>query len=118
MSNIWRTGLTVDVRYARFDSAFAAGTYRMASISRDLNDRFRLNLQGGRQDFGSALTKDRGGYFANLLLETDLGPRYFFESTFTMQRGGVEQYNQWSATIGIRFDNRARERAASHDGQR
>lgn len=112
MSNIWKTGLTADVRYAKFDSAFARGTYRMASVSRDLNDRFRMSLQGGRQDFGSALTKDRGGYFANLLFETDLGSRYFFDSTFTTQRGGLEQYNQWSATIGIRFDNRAHQRRA------
>jgi hypothetical protein len=118
MSNIWRTGLTADVRYARFDSAFAAGTYRMASISRDLNDRFRLSLQGGRQSFGSALTKDRGGYFANLLVETDLGSRYFLDSTFTTQRGGLEPYNQWSATIGFRFDNRAKDRMAIHETQR
>jgi hypothetical protein len=118
MSNIWRTGLTADVRYARFDSAFAAGTYRMASISRDLNDRFRLSLQGGRQSFGSALTKDRGGYFANLLVETDLGSRYFLDSTFTTQRGGLEPYNQWSATIGFRFDNRAKDRMATHETQR
>jgi hypothetical protein len=117
MSNIWKTGLTVDGRYARFDSAFASGTYRMGSVTRDLNDRFRLSLQGGRQEFGSALSKDTGGHYANLLLESDLSSRYFLDGSFTTQRGGTQEYNQWTTTIGIRFDNRSRERRASRATQ-
>jgi hypothetical protein len=115
MAQIWKTGLTVDARYARFDSAFAAGDYRMVSVSHELGDRLRLEMQGGRQTFGSPFSKDRGGYFGNLLIETDFGSRYFFDGSFTTQRGGTEEYNQWMGTIGIRFDNRARERKAPHD---
>lgn len=115
MADIWKTGITMDARYARFDSAFAAGNYRMLSLSRDVNERWRMSLQGGRQMFASPFSKDRGGYFANLLTEADLGSRYFFDSSFTTQRGGAEQYNQWTGTIGIRFDNRWRARRASHD---
>lgn len=114
MADIWKTGITADARYARFDSAFAAGSYRVLSLSRDVSDRWRINLQGGRQAFGSSFSKDNGGYFANLLAESDFGSRYFFDCGFTTQRGGGEQYNQWTATIGIRFDNRSRERTASH----
>jgi hypothetical protein len=114
MAEIWKTGITADARYARFDSVFAVGTYRMLSLSRDLNERWRVNLQGGQQSFTSQFSKDSGGYFANLLTESDFGSRYFFDFGFTTQRGGVEQYNQWTGTIGIRFDNRSRERTASH----
>jgi len=114
MSSIWKTGITADARYARFDSAFAAGYYRTLSLSRDVNDRWRVNLQGGRQTFSAPLSKDTGGYFANILTESDFGSRYFFDAGFTTQRGGTEQYNQWMGTIGIRFDNRARERTSSH----
>src|ERR1019366_7373348 len=48
MSNIWKTGLTADARYSKFDSAFAAGTYSTVTLSRDLTDNLRLNLQAGR----------------------------------------------------------------------
>ena len=36
MSNIWKTGIQADARYSKFDSAFASGTYRSVSITRDL----------------------------------------------------------------------------------
>jgi hypothetical protein len=114
MAGIWKTGITADARYARFDSVFAVGAYRMLSLSRDLNERWRVNLQGGQQSFTSQFSKDSGGYFGNLLTESDFGSRYFFDFGFTTQRGGTEQYNQWTGTIGIRFDNRSRERTASH----
>ena len=37
MSNIWKTGLTADARYSRFDSSFAAGTYSTVTLSRDMH---------------------------------------------------------------------------------
>jgi hypothetical protein len=114
MSRIWKTDLTVDARYSKFDSSFASGVYRTVSISRDLGDRFRLSLQGGKQSFTSPLSKDAGDYFANLLVETNLGSRYFLESSYTTQRGGADPYNQFTATFGYRFDNRSRERMAAH----
>jgi len=114
MSRIWKTDLTVDARYSKFDSSFASGTYRTLTISRDLGDRMRLSLQGGKQSFTSSISKDTGDYFANLLVETNLGSRYFLESSYTTQRGGTDQYNQFTATFGYRFDNRSRERMAAH----
>jgi hypothetical protein len=114
MSRIWKTELTVDARYSKFDSSFASGVYRTVSVSRDLGDRFRLSLQGGKQSFTSLMSKDNGDYFANALVETNLGSRYFLESSFTTQRGGADQYNQFTATFGYRFDNRSRERMAAH----
>src|SRR5579863_10156281 len=62
MSNIWKTGLTVDAHYSKFDSAFATGSYRAASLSRDLSERFHVNLQVGRQMYTSPLTKDTGSH--------------------------------------------------------
>ncbi len=114
MARIWKTELTIDARYSKFDSSFASGIYRTVTISRDLGDRFRFNLQGGTQSFASSLSSDRGEYFANLLFDTNLGARYFLEASFTTQRGGAQEYNQYTATFGYRFDNRSRERMASH----
>jgi hypothetical protein len=114
MARIWKTELTIDARYSRFDSSFASGTYRTVTVSRDLGERFRLNLQGGMQSFTSSLSKDSGDYFANILIDTNLGSHYFLESSFTTQRGGTQEYNQVTATFGYRFDNRSRERMAAH----
>jgi hypothetical protein len=117
MSNIWKTGLQADVRYSKFDSAFAAGTYRSVSLTRDLGERFRMNLQGGSYVYNSTLAANSNSYFVNLLAEINLGSRYFMQSAFTTQRGGTQEYNQWTTTLGLRFDNRASSRRASHVAQ-
>jgi hypothetical protein len=114
MARIWKTELTIDARYSKFDSSFASGTYRIVTISRDLGERTRLYFQGGTQSFASSLSRDNGSYFANALMDTNLGSRFFVESSFTTQRGGTQEYNQVTATFGYRFDNRSHERMAAH----
>ncbi|MGA9667583.1 MAG: hypothetical protein WBQ94_00155 [Terracidiphilus sp.] len=117
MSNIWKTGLTADARYSKFDSAFASGTYSTITLSRDLLDRLRLNLQAGRYAYSSSVAANSNSKFANLLFDTNLGTRLFLESMFTVQRGGSLNYNQWTTTLGYRFDNRASSRRAAHATQ-
>jgi len=114
MSNIWKTGLQADVRYSKFDSAFAAGTYSSVSITRDLGERLRLDLQGGRYVYNSSLAANSNSYFVNLLFDTNLGAKYFMENAFTTQRGGTMEYNQWTSTLGYRFNNRASAKSAAH----
>jgi hypothetical protein len=117
MSHIWKTGLQADVRYSKFDSSFANGTYRSVTLTRDLGDRFRLNLQGGRYAYSSSLAKSDSSDFVNFMFDTNLGARLFIESAFTAQRGGNLNYNQTMTVIGYRFDNRAstkRGRNAKH----
>jgi hypothetical protein len=113
LMHIWKTGLTVDARYSKFDSSFASGTYKTLSLSRDLGERMRLNLQGGRYAYGSSLAASDNSYFVNAMFDTNLGARLFFQSYFTTQRGGSVDYNQWTNTLGYRFDNRARRRKAA-----
>jgi hypothetical protein len=60
------------------------------------------------------VSRDVGDYFANVLVETNLGSRYFLESSYTTQRGGAQEYNQYTATFGYRFDNRSHERMVAH----
>lgn len=114
MSNIWKTGLQADARYSKFDSTFASGTYRSVSLTRDLGERLRMDLQGGRYMYSSSLAANNNSYFVNLLFDTNLGSRYFLQSAFTTQRGGTMNYNQWTSTLGYRFDNRASARRAAN----
>ena len=117
MSHIWKTGMQAGFRYSKFDSAFASGNYKTITVSRDLGERFRMNLQGGRQVFQSTLTSNTGSYFVNLVMDTNLGPRYFVQCAFTKQMGGLQDYNQWTSTFGFRFDNRQSKRTLTHANQ-
>jgi hypothetical protein len=117
VSNIPKTGLQADVRYSKFDSAFAAGSYRSVSLTRDLGERLRLDLQGGRYQYNSSMAANSDSYFVNMMFDTNLGSRYFMENAFTTQRGGAVEYNQWTTTVGIRFDNRSSARRRAHATQ-
>jgi hypothetical protein len=112
MSNIWKTGLTADARYSKFDSAFAAGTYSTVTLSRDLTDNLRLNLQAGRYAYTSSVAANSNSNFVNMMVDSNLGSKLFVESMFTTQRGGSLNYNQWTTTVGIRFNNRTSSRRA------
>lgn len=114
MANIWKTGLQADVRFSKFDSSFAAGTYRTVTLSRDLGERFTLNLQGGSYIYNSQLAANSNSKFINLLCDTNIGAKFFLESAFTGERGGNLNYNQWTTTFGYRFDNRSKLRRAAH----
>jgi hypothetical protein len=114
VSQIWKTGIEVDARYSKFDSAFAAGTYRVLTISRDFRDNLRLNLQAGRYDYTSSVAATSNSSFVNLLFDSNLGARLFLQSAFTLQRGGSLNYNQWTTSFGYRFDNRALSRRVEH----
>jgi hypothetical protein len=112
MSNIWKTGLTADARYSQFDSSFASGTYSTVSLSRDLLDSLRVNLQAGRYSYISSVASNSNSNFANVIVDSNLGSKLFVESMFTIQRGGTLNYNQWTTTVGYRFDNRRSKRNA------
>jgi hypothetical protein len=110
VANIWKTKLTADARYARFDSVFASGTYTTITVSRNMLDNLQLNLQLGKYAYSSTAAANSDSSFVNLLFDSNLGSRLFFESMFTIQRGGTLNYNQWTSTLGYRFDNRAAHR--------
>lgn len=117
ITNVWKSGLSFDARYSKFDSGFASGTYKSLSVMRDLGERFRLDLQGGRYDYNSSLAATSDSYFINSMFDMNLGARLFLQSAFTTQRGGTFDYNQWTNTLGYRFDNRAAIRAAQSHQQ-
>ncbi len=114
MANIWKTGLEADVQYSKFDSAFAAGSYRNISLIRNVGERVQLNLQVGKYIYNSSLAASNNSYFANLLSNVNLGSKFFIEGDFTTQRGGSTNYNQWTTILGYRFDNRSKLRRETH----
>lgn len=117
LARIWRTGITADLRVSRFNSAFAQGSYRSVALSRNFKDSLHWEVEAGSQVFNSPFTKDTGSHFLNTHLDVNLGSRYFVEGGVTVQRGALQDYNQWYTSFGYRFDNRTRIRETSNAGQ-
>jgi hypothetical protein len=107
---IWKTGLRADVRYSRYDSSFGKGNYRALLLSRNIGDQMRIEAQIGKQSLVSQYTQENGTRFVNILTDMNLGRRFFVQGGFSMERGAVTNYDQWSTTLGYRFDNRATRR--------
>jgi hypothetical protein len=102
---LWRTGLRADVRYSKYDSAFGAGDYKSLMLSRSLSDRMHMEVQFGEQNLKSSFTSQGRSRFFNAQFDTNLGGRFFLQGGFTAERGGQYDYDQWSTTLGYRFDN-------------
>lgn len=114
---IWKTGVTADLRYSKFDSAFAQGAYKSLTLSRYLGHALQWQIMAGTQAFVSPFTNDTGSRFVNTHLDVMLGSHYFLEGGFTAQRGALQDYNQWYTSFGYVFDNRPR-RLEVKDGQK
>lgn len=107
VDHIWRTGLRADLRYSKFDSSFARGTYRAVSLSRTLGEDLRVEVQAGDQSLISPFTNVTSSRFLMGSVDANLGTHYFLQGGFTAQRGVQLAYNQWYITLGYRFDNRS-----------
>ncbi len=106
VGNIMHTGIHADLRYSKFDSSFGQGTYRSLTLSREIAEGLRFDLQAGQQDINSAFTTMTRSRFINGNLDWNVGSHYLVGLGFTAYRGGDQDYNQYFVTLGYRFDNR------------
>jgi hypothetical protein len=100
---LWFSGLSADVHYSQFDSAFGKGHYESFSIIKSLSDSFRVQAMGGHQSFLSPLSSNTNSNFINFSGDWNVGPRYFFETNYGWYHGTTMQYTQWSSVFGYRF---------------
>ncbi|HYK91152.1 MAG TPA: hypothetical protein VE398_20445 [Acidobacteriota bacterium] len=112
--NIMHTGVRADFRYSKFDSSFGQGTYRSLSLTREIGEGLRFDLQAGLQNLISAYTSQGRTRFLNGTLDWFLGYHYLVGLGFTTYRGGSQDYDQYFLTMGYRFDNR---RHGKNNGQ-
>src|SRR5450432_825401 len=101
--------LRADARYSRFNSSFGTGSYESLSVSRQLSDTLRLEFLGGQQNFTSSVTSNNKSRFYTSTVETTLGPHYYVQGNFTVNRGELS-YDQYLFSFGYRFDNRTKGR--------
>jgi len=100
---LWR--LRADLHYSRFNSAFGDGHYESFGLSRQMNDRLRLEFLLGQQNFTSSLTTANRSRFLTGTVETTLGPHYYLQGNFTTNRGDLN-YDQVMFSFGYRFDSK------------
>jgi hypothetical protein len=100
---IWKTGLQMDLRYTKFNSAFGQGDYQFISISRTLAERFHVQIQGGTQHLTSAFSTNSSSKFVSSTVDWSIGPRYFFQGLFSWNMGTTMNYQQTNFTFGYRF---------------
>ena len=103
LGEIRGTGLRLDLRYSKFNSSFGQGNYKAASLSKNLWDNLRVEVQGGQQNLNSLFTGNGGSRFVNSQMDWSFSPRYFLESGFTWNTGTMLNYQQWNVTVGYRF---------------
>ena len=103
---LFRLNVRVDAHYSRFNSSFGSGTYRVATISRNISDRTRLEILAGDQAFTSTLAGNQSARFVTATIENNLGSYLFTQGGFTVYRGQQQNYNQWMLLLGYRFDSK------------
>jgi hypothetical protein len=103
LGEIRNTGLSMDLRYTKFNSSFGHGDYQFVSLSRNFADRFRVQVQGGIQHLNSALSTNSSSRFVNSTVDWTIGPRFFFEGLFSWNMGTSMNYQQTNFTFGYRF---------------
>jgi hypothetical protein len=100
---IRNTGLQLDLRYTKFNSSFGQGKYQLVSLSKNISDRFRVQVQGGMQHLNSALSTNSYSKFVTSTVDWAIGPRYFFEGLFSWNMGTTMNYQQTNFTFGYRL---------------
>ncbi|MBL0158637.1 MAG: hypothetical protein IPP47_16255 [Bryobacterales bacterium] len=96
-------GVRVDGRYTRFNSTFGSGSYESVSLTREMGNDLRLELQVGQQNFAGPLTRQNRSRFVNGQADWSLSEHYFLMGGWLSYRGEVQNYDQIFFTLGYRF---------------
>ena len=103
ISDILHSGLRADFHYSHFNSSFARGNYKAFSVTRNLWESLRLEVQAGQQNFVSPASTQTRARFVNGNLDWNFALHYFLGFGLTVYRGQAQNYNQTYFTMGYRF---------------
>jgi hypothetical protein len=103
LGEIKKTGLQVDLRYTKFNSAFGSGQYEFVGLSRSIADRFHVQLQGGEQTLNTTFSTNSKSTFVTSIVDWSIGSRFFTEALYSYNMGTQMNYTQLNFTFGYRF---------------
>ncbi len=103
IQDIWGTGIRADFRHSRFRGAFGQGWYQAMSLSRQIGEGLRLQMQAGTQKVASTVGGDKYSIWTNSTLDWFLFAHYVITSGFNIYRGDVQNYDQMFMSLGYRY---------------
>ena len=93
----------VDLRYSRFNSSFGSGAYESITLTRELGDKIRFNVEGGLQSRNSSYTNQTRAKYGTATFDYLVGRHYILGAGWTLYRGGAQDYDQTFINFGYRF---------------
>ena len=93
----------VDLRYSRFNSSFGSGSYESVTLTRQMGDKLRFDLQAGLQSINSSFTNQTRTKYGSASLDYLLRTHYILGTGWTLYRGGAQNYDQLFVNFGYRF---------------
>lgn len=103
VQDIWSTGIRADFRHSRFRGSFGQGWYQAMSLSRQVGEGLRLQMQAGTQKVASTVGGDKYGVWTNTTLDWFLFAHYVITSGFNVYRGDIQNYDQTFVSLGYRY---------------
>ncbi len=101
--NVLRTQMRADLRHSVFHGPFGDGWYQSLSVSREVGERLRFEIQGGDQELRSLLSGHNRGFWMNSTVDRFIGTHYVMGAGLSMFRGNVQSYDQTYLSFGYRF---------------
>lgn len=92
-----------DLRYSRFSNSFGRGSYESVTLSRQLSDNLRFDLQGGVQSLYSPFSAQTRTKYGTATLDYLIRTHYILGLGWTVYHGGSQNYDQTFVNLGYRF---------------
>lgn len=101
--NVAGTRFRLDVRRSVFQTPVGRGWYQSVSVSREIGDRLRFEVQGGDQELSSAVSRGTRALWMNSTLDWSLGQHYVLGSGWNTFHGSIQNYDQLYLSFGYRY---------------
>ncbi|MFN7996249.1 MAG: hypothetical protein U0Q18_21740 [Bryobacteraceae bacterium] len=92
-----------DFRYSKFASSFGVGSYESVTLSRQLGNNLRFDIQGGLQNLKSTFTTQTRTKYGTATLDYLIRTHYILGLGWTLYHGGTQNYDQMFINLGYRF---------------
>lgn len=92
-----------DLRYSRFANSYGSGSYASVTLSRQLGENLRFDVQGGVQSLYSPFTAQTRTKYGTATLDYLIKTHYILGIGWTVYHGGTQNYDQTFVNLGYRF---------------
>lgn len=103
LRNFANTGFRADLRRSVFQSPLGKGWYQSVSLSRELGNGLRFEVQGGDQELSSAVSQNTRSLWMNATLDWFIGRHYALGAGWNSYHGSIQSYDQTFFSLGYRY---------------